>query len=632
MRKIVAVSVICIILVGQVLAVINSDGEKGVVRTLSGKPMGKACLNVGAGLNIFQSRDYVDDLYDGGLEVSQLDMSRESARMISSNVFLGVGITKFWDAGMSLPFYYDWLGYKNVQDGGIGDLEFSSKFLYPNYTKRVFYQSYFVSTTIPTGMQNAGLFPRHPYFIENTVTGGVSDTNPARTFYSSEYPTVKGLMLWTWDLGNAFPRVPVQIHVNLGGVVTSSIKHMRNTAVASAAIEYAPIDIVSLFVDFHSESRWSSFSSSLDPSMDPVFLSPGIKLSTPSGIYLSFVSDFSLSSRADSNRLNWAPTTGSATGYRYSTGIIPAYGVQFVVGWNGFMFTQDDDRDKIPNSIDRCPSEKEDYDGFQDDDGCPDKDNDGDGVLDVKDKCPNDKEDMDGFQDDDGCPDPDNDGDGIADTKDQCPNKTEDNDGFQDQDGCPDLDNDNDGITDSLDRCPNSPEDIDGFEDSDGCPDIDNDQDGVPDQKDKCPNVSGTTQNSGCPADTVKPVAPAAPAKKREPDFPRSQILNGVDFRKGTTELSPGSDRVLDQIVQKLREYPELEIEVHGHTEGIGNFTENMQISQMRAETVRQYMVSRGVEAGRIRAVGFGSSSPVAENKTAAGRAQNRRIEVIRIR
>ncbi|HEX3593540.1 MAG TPA: hypothetical protein VHU80_00500, partial [Polyangiaceae bacterium] len=117
-------------------------------------------------------------------------------------------------------------------------------------------------------------------------------------------------------------------------------------------------------------------------------------------------------------------------------------------------------------------------------------DRDGDGYKDDEDQCPDDPEDFDGFKDEDGCPDPDNDNDGILDVDDRCPNVPEDHDGDEDEDGCPegsDGDRDGDGILDSHDKCPDDPEDRDGFEDSDGCPDPDNDKDGILDKDDQCP-------------------------------------------------------------------------------------------------------------------------------------------------
>lgn len=133
----------------------------------------------------------------------------------------------------------------------------------------------------------------------------------------------------------------------------------------------------------------------------------------------------------------------------------------------------DHDGDGLPDAIDNCPDMVEDYDGFEDIDGCPDPDNDRDGISDMNDKCPNEPEDVDGMNDGDGCPEgntADRDGDGVADMNDKCPDDPEDYDGFQDADGCPDMDNDADGILDVDDLCPNDPENRNGREDLDGCP------------------------------------------------------------------------------------------------------------------------------------------------------------------
>ena len=146
----------------------------------------------------------------------------------------------------------------------------------------------------------------------------------------------------------------------------------------------------------------------------------------------------------------------------------------------------DRDQDGIDNSMDICQDIPEDYDGFQDEDGCPDIDNDQDGIEDIRDFCIFLPEDYDGFQDEDGCPEPDNDNDNILDAIDRCPNAKETVNNYRDEDGCPDVgtgdDYDGDKKLDYLDRCPFEPEDYDGFQDEDGCPDIDNDQDGVIDK------------------------------------------------------------------------------------------------------------------------------------------------------
>jgi OmpA-OmpF porin, OOP family len=188
-------------------------------------------------------------------------------------------------------------------------------------------------------------------------------------------------------------------------------------------------------------------------------------------------------------------------------GVLSGVGVPMFRAIVGFVWIaegSDRDGDGIKDEHDQCPTEPEDFDGFEDQDGCPDPDNDGDTIKDIDDKCPNEPEDFDGFEDSDGCPEKDNDGDGIDDEHDACPNEPETVNGFQDEDGCPDMpDRDGDGVPDHLDQCPDEPEDTDGFEDTDGCPDPDNDGDGIPDDVDECPDepetFNGFQDEDGCP-------------------------------------------------------------------------------------------------------------------------------------
>jgi len=312
----------------------------------------------------------------------------------------------------------------------------------------------------------------------------------------------------------------------------------------------------------------------------------------------------------------------------------------------------DRDGDGIPDRHDACPDEPEDFDGFEDEDGCPDPDNDGDGIPDDVDQCPNEPEDFDGFEDEDGCPDPDNDqdgildihdmcpdeagpaenqgcpildrdGDGILDADDQCPDDPEDFDGFEDEDGCPDLDNDGDGIPDSEDKCPNDPEDFDGFEDMDGCPDLDNDGDGIPDVDDKCPNepetINGFEDEDGCPDKGETKVRITTT---------KIEILDKVFFETGKATIRNRSFNLLSQVASLLRANPQVtKLRVEGHTDNRGGDELNQRLSQERAESVRQYLMAQGIPETRLEAVGYGPSKPVADNKTEAGRDQNRRVE-----
>ena len=245
-------------------------------------------------------------------------------------------------------------------------------------------------------------------------------------------------------------------------------------------------------------------------------------------------------------------------------------------------------------------------------------DRDHDGLPDNVDKCPDDPEDKDGFEDDDGCPDLDNDNDGIKDAVDKCPNDPEDIDKFEDEDGCPELDNDQDGLSDKVDKCPNEPEDKDGFEDDDGCPDPDNDHDTFLDKDDKCPNEFGVAPD-GCPKKYTNVVVTE---KKIE-------IKQTIYFAFNKAAIKPVSFPLLNEVAQALKDNPTIKVEIQGHTDSVGNDNFNLKLSQKRAESVKAYLAKHGVDASRMVPKGYGENVPIADNQTADGRSQNRRVEFI---
>jgi outer membrane protein OmpA-like peptidoglycan-associated protein len=279
----------------------------------------------------------------------------------------------------------------------------------------------------------------------------------------------------------------------------------------------------------------------------------------------------------------------------------------------------DSDGDGVPDASDKCPRDKEDADGFQDSDGCPDKDNDGDGIPDKKDKCPLEKEDADGFEDKDGCPDNDNDKDGLADGEDRCPDKAETVNGIEDGDGCPEADSDSDGLVDAADKCPGEAEDPDGFEDDDGCPDKDNDGDGIEDGKDGCPNEPETfnkiEDEDGCP-DKARIMGCEIKIKEK------------VHFKSGSAEILPKSFDLLKEVAGILKANPQMGLlRIEGHTDSKGSDETNLKLSQQRAESVKAFLVKEGVDEKRLKAVGMGESKPIADNKTKEGKSLNRRVE-----
>ncbi len=247
------------------------------------------------------------------------------------------------------------------------------------------------------------------------------------------------------------------------------------------------------------------------------------------------------------------------------------------------------------------------------------QDTDGDGIFDDADGCPSEPEDKDGFEDEDGCPDPDNDNDGVLDGDDGCPLVAEDRDGFEDKDGCPDSDNDKDGLADAIDRCPDDAEDIDAFEDDDGCPDADNDGDKVvdyPDPLDKCPNEPAETED-GCPRKYTLIVVTTEKIELKQTIF--------FDYNKAS--IKPVSFPLLDEVSQALADNPKIRVRIEGHTDSQGNDAYNKNLSQSRAESVKKYLAGKRVAAARMSPIGYGEERPLADNRTQAGRDQNRRVE-----
>jgi len=220
----------------------------------------------------------------------------------------------------------------------------------------------------------------------------------------------------------------------------------------------------------------------------------------------------------------------------------------------------------------------------------------------------------------------DSDGDGIFDVVDRCPHSAEDQDGFQDRDGCPDLDNDGDGIPDARDDCPLEAEDADGVRDGDGCPDHDNDADGVPDSVDKCPlkpeDLDGCDDEDGCPEDS--PICVQAD---------RIVLMERLQFRRSSAKLKTASYGILAKLAQVLVKNTSIGVvEIQGHWDSKGSETRNVSRSEARAKAVYEHLV-RGLDvpASQLRFRGLGEDEPVDDNGTREGRANNRRIEFVRV-
>ncbi len=253
----------------------------------------------------------------------------------------------------------------------------------------------------------------------------------------------------------------------------------------------------------------------------------------------------------------------------------------------------------------------------------PAKDRDGDGYLDPKDDCPEEAENFNGFEDLDGCPDsPDTDADGLDDLTDPCVILAEDADGYLDEDGCPEPDNDLDGLLDEEDECPQDPEDPDGYQDADGCPDPDNDGDEVPDVEDQCPNTPGQTEDDplGCPKKPALVVVTDCEVK----------ITQQIHFAFGKAVIRAQSYPVLNAVVEVLKKNPSIKLQIQGHTDSVGSNEANLELSEERAASVRRYLVARGIDISRLESKGFGEEKPLVANNSKENRALNRRVQFMR--
>ena len=265
--------------------------------------------------------------------------------------------------------------------------------------------------------------------------------------------------------------------------------------------------------------------------------------------------------------------------------------ISLVVKFGG----KDTDGDGVYDKQDACPEVA----GLKEFNGCPDAD--GDGVKDSEDTCP----DVAGLAAMNGCPDADS--DGVADNDDMCPNEK----GTKANKGCPDADGD--GVVDKDDKCAN----VAGPVANAGCPWPDTDGDSILDKDDKCPNEAGVASKNGCP-DVIT----------NEAKIGMNAFAKSILFNSGRTSFKSGATKELDGMLAIMKEYSGSEFAIRGFTDSTGSKAGNLKLSKQRATAVMNYLVKNGIDASRLTAEGFGEANPVDSNKTRAGRANNRRVEV----
>ncbi|HLA54996.1 MAG TPA: OmpA family protein [Flavobacterium sp.] len=255
---------------------------------------------------------------------------------------------------------------------------------------------------------------------------------------------------------------------------------------------------------------------------------------------------------------------------------------------------KDTDGDGIYDKDDACPEVA----GPKEFNGCPDTD--GDKIIDKDDACP----DVAGLAEFQGCPDTD--GDGVADKDDACPDVA----GLKSMNGCPDTDGD--GVTDKSDKCPT----VKGPAENGGCPWPDTDGDGVLDKDDRCVDVKGTVANNGCPEMSEEQV------------LKLNAYAKTILFNSGKASFKKETFPVLQAIAAILKEFPSSNFTIEGHTDSDGKDAMNQKLSEDRAAAVKNYLIENGIDAARLTSAGYGETKPIDTNKTAKGKANNRRVEV----
>lgn len=557
----------------------------------------------------------------------------------TGNFFVAAGITDYIDAGIAFNINYDRSyaeGYldatSNIRQG---DLDIWTKIRAPFIS-----DSSMLSLAgqfdmyLPIGRKALGLRPRHAWYIRGN---GITNA------YTADEVVIGATAIATVD----FNKVNIPIHWNISaGFIYAN--EGANTFVYNTGFDWDWADWITAFLEYSGEFRVENNGMPLDFFEDPMLITPGLRLHLPYNIELAGGLDLSPRmmrvrydrdkemKNIDSYTLHYIDQKGRDKSYGYVPTVTYAFTGLLTWSFGGVEKApepecpmglplapdslrdtvvvvdtvvvadtlRDADSDGVLDSLDQCPNTPE---GFPVDSvGCP-VDEDHDGVTDSLDKCLGTPAGIEVGRD--GCP-LDFDQDGVPNFKDLCPN-TPPNTGV-DSVGCA-MDEDQDGVPDNRDQCPLTPKGAPV--DTTGCP-MDSDKDGVPDYLDKCPNTlrGVKVDKVGCPVN-----------KKENLDL----LKKGINFKTASTMLTKASYKTLNDIVALLVKFPDVSLEIQGHTDNVGKDDYNDNLSQGRAQSAVDYIISKGIDINRLRAKGYGAHKPIADNKTKKGRAQNRRVELV---
>ena len=509
---------------------LNTGGLSGVNNTYTAYSIGRGSYELGLSFKGEYGHEALHEFLPGGA------VELKDVVLLSQDLFLAYGLTNWMDVAADLPVYQDRIDGFDDFTAGIGDLGLSVKIMHPGMkTDALLRLAYVLRATLPTGNFDQGYFARDPMFAH------VSQTNLGGAFTSDGF-NLNPSLAWTLDFTRLRAPKPWLIHLNLGVDALlypdqkENIPQENSSMKAGLAVEWLASRDWSVYLDFYGKSRIANITDGPFLEIfakDRLVLALGTQGRFKSGLTAALAVEGGLSTQENFTR--WSLVSeGEVRDYGIQP--TPIVGATVTLGFGRTGTKADSDFDRNPNATDKCPQDAEDYDGYEDEDGCPD---------------PVHK-----------------------------PAAAE-------------------RVTDTV---------------------IVVQRDTV--QVTRTDTVRVTVQ------DTLQFRAGQDP--NREMAF--GQVtFPAVQFRLGSDELSRTSFKTLNDIAQSLKNFPGVKLQVIGHTDNTGSDATNAALSQKRAQAVVTYLVSQGIDASRLEAIGKGASLPVEPNTTAAVRLKNRRVEFKRV-
>lgn len=510
---------------------LNTGGLSGVNRTYSAYSIGQGSYELGLSIKGEYGNEALEEY-----ELIGTSRQLKDVLLYGQDLYLVMGIANWMDIAVDLPFYEDVIDGYDEDAFGFGDFAASLKLMHPGMKPDALIRlAYIMRASFPTGGFARGYYARDPLFSH------VSRVNGGGAYTSGGY-NLNPMLAWTFDLTRLKVSKPWLVHLNFGmdALFYPTNKDnlpAENTGMQGGlAVEWLASPAWSMFLDFNGKSRLGNITDGPFLEIfakDQLTLALGTKNRFKSGLSASLVVEAGVSTQENFTR--WKTFSGSDAKY-YGIQPTPNLGVTLTLGFGAVGKKADSDFDGNRNQSDSCPQDAEDYDGYEDGDGCPDP-------IHVASAPP---------------------------------------------------------AKDTV----------------------------IVIQRDTVTVVKSDTVRVTVP-DTLQYQAQQDP--NRIFGFGKT-TFPAINFKTGSDELEPTSFKTLNDIAQSMKNFPTVDLQVIGFTDNTGSAATNKALSEKRAASVVAYLVTQGIPATRLQAIGMGTENPVGSNKTGAGRLLNRRVEFKRVK